>query len=134
MYNIICIGCIVCVYIGKVGAECSYWCYDNWRGDGWCDSACDNDACNYDDGDCGSSTSCSFMCSDSQLGDGTCDYWCNVSNCNYDDGDFGSPEDTLEDYGYHWNLNGEVEIWDAYNPKCYESFNDNNEFIDWWES
>ena len=87
MYNIVFIGCIVCIYIGKVGADCSTGCYDSWRGDGWCDSACDNAACNYDDGDCGSTSSCSFMCSNSQLGDGTCDFWCNTEACNYDDGD-----------------------------------------------
>ena len=52
MYNIVFIGCIVCIYVGKVSADCTQGCYDNWRGDGWCDSACDNAACNYDDGDC----------------------------------------------------------------------------------
>lgn len=96
MYNIVYIGCIVCIYIGKVGADCSTGCYDSWRGDGWCDSECDNAACNYDDGDCGS-TSCSFMCSNSQLGDGTCDYWCNTEACNYDDGDCTNDDDTNDD-------------------------------------
>ena len=87
MYNIVFIGCIVCVYVGKVSADCSPGCHDYWRGDGWCDSACDNAACNYDDGDCGSTAQCSFLCSNSQLGDGTCDFWCNTEDCNYDDGD-----------------------------------------------
>ena len=73
--------------VGKVSADCSTGCYDPWRGDGWCDSACDNAACNYDDGDCGSNPQCSMWCDNSQVGDGTCDFWCNVSSCNYDDGD-----------------------------------------------
>ena len=87
MYNIVFIGCIVCIYVGKVSAVCSTGCSDSWRGDGWCDSACDNAACNYDDGDCGSTAQCSFFCSNSQLGDGTCDFWCNTEDCNYDNGD-----------------------------------------------
>ena len=52
MYNILFIGCIVCIYVGKVSADCAYGCHNNWPGDGWCDSACNNAACNYDDGDC----------------------------------------------------------------------------------
>jgi len=42
--------------VGKVSANCSAGCYDIWRGDGWCDAVCNNTACNYDDGDCGSTS------------------------------------------------------------------------------
>jgi len=97
MYNIVFIGCIVCIYVGKVGADCAYGCPDSWRGDGWCDSACDNAECNYDDGDCASSTSCSYFCYDSQVGDGVCDFWCNTELCNYDGGDCTNNDDTNND-------------------------------------
>jgi cysteine-rich repeat protein len=31
---------------------CSPGCYPFWIGDGWCDPACDNEACSWDGGDC----------------------------------------------------------------------------------
>ncbi len=34
--------------------ECASGCYASWRGDGMCDSSCNNAACNYDSGDCAS--------------------------------------------------------------------------------
>ena len=39
-------------YVEHVNAVCAPGCVDGWPGDGWCDSVCDNAACNYDDGDC----------------------------------------------------------------------------------
>jgi predicted ribosomally synthesized peptide with SipW-like signal peptide len=32
---------------------CNPGCYPNWIGDGWCDNVCNNEACNWDGGDCG---------------------------------------------------------------------------------
>ena len=34
------------------GEECAPGCPDDWPGDGECDDSCFNSACNYDDGDC----------------------------------------------------------------------------------
>jgi len=34
------------------GEECAPGCPDDWPGDGVCDDSCFNSACNYDDGDC----------------------------------------------------------------------------------
>ena len=52
MYNIVFIGCIVCIYVGKVNALCAPGCLDGWTGDNVCDMACYNAVCNWDDGDC----------------------------------------------------------------------------------
>ena len=52
MYNIVFIGCIVCIYVGKVNALCAPGCLDGWTSDGMCDMACFNTECNWDGGDC----------------------------------------------------------------------------------
>jgi len=53
---------------------------------------------------------------------------------NYKDGNKGSAEDTLEDYGYHWHwLYSDIDILGAYNPHDYEEFENNDEFLEWWE-
>lgn len=73
-----------------VNADCAWACPDGWPGDGYCDAACNNAACNWDGGDCDDDTSAScsnIFCSSSQLGDGTCDYFCSGPECNYDNGD-----------------------------------------------
>jgi len=75
---------------GRVLSECASGCLDSWKGDGMCDSVCNNAECNYDNGDCDggtSGTSCSTGCPDSFLGDGFCDSNCNNADCNYDNGD-----------------------------------------------
>jgi hypothetical protein len=77
--------------------QCAPGCYASWLGDGDCDSACNNAACNYDDGDCkeccskcnwcqpyddchGSSPD-SWDCCASSCGMGclSCDYQCDPS-------------------------------------------------------
>ena len=53
---------------------------------------------------------------------------------DYMDGNKGSAEDTLEDYGYHWHWwYSDIDIWSAYNPHCSKEFEDNDEFLEWWE-
>ena len=47
---------------------CAAGCQTSWIGDGTCDSACDNAACDYDEGDC---DLCASGCEDSYLNDGT---------------------------------------------------------------
>ena len=69
-----------------VNADCA----PDWPGDGYCDYACNNAACDWDGGDCDDDTSatCSnIFCSSSQLGHGTCDYFCSGPECDYDNGD-----------------------------------------------
>jgi hypothetical protein len=69
----------VCVTVvggnGGHDGQCAPGCRANWLGDGDCDSACNNAACNYDDGDCeedecaGCDSFCGFECA----GKGCCD-------------------------------------------------------------
>ena len=85
-------------------------CVSSWISDGWCDSVNNNAACNYDGGDCCSSTcvSSSYTCGvagydcrgypsstcySSWQGDGECDdnLGCNTRATNYDGGDCCSP-------------------------------------------
>lgn len=72
--------------------ECAPGCISSWKGDGACDTACNNAACAWDNGDCtqGNATSsggCAAGCYQSWLGDDECDTVCNNAACNYDDGD-----------------------------------------------
>jgi hypothetical protein len=79
MYNIIATTLLLLTLPLKnilVNADCAYGCHDGWPGDGYCDYACNNAACDWDGGDCDDDTSAScsnIFCSSSQLGDGTCD-------------------------------------------------------------
>jgi hypothetical protein len=50
-----------------------------------CDRYCNNEACNYDNGDC--PRQCSAGCPSSWIGDGECDNPCNSKDCNFDGGD-----------------------------------------------
>jgi hypothetical protein len=70
-------------------------CPDGWPGDGICDASCNNEACNYDDGDCetdrtvgGRDTElCASGCQSGWSPDGYCDAACNNAACNNDGGD-----------------------------------------------
>eukprot|EP00306_Pavlova_sp_CCMP459_P001385 CAMPEP_0185175576 /NCGR_PEP_ID=MMETSP1139-20130426/27015_1 /TAXON_ID=298111 /ORGANISM="Pavlova sp., Strain CCMP459" /LENGTH=223 /DNA_ID=CAMNT_0027741313 /DNA_START=29 /DNA_END=700 /DNA_ORIENTATION=- len=70
---------------------CAPGCHDGWPGDGYCDDACNNYHCNYDEGDCDVETSYSDWCADDchpdWPGDGYCDSSCMTYDCNYDGGD-----------------------------------------------
>jgi hypothetical protein len=74
---------------------CSAGCYDGWPGDGYCDDACNNLQCNYDEGDC---DVCSYGCYDAWPGDGYCDDACNNLQCNYDGGDCGATTAAVDGY------------------------------------
>jgi len=77
----------------RAQSECAPGCPSWYRGDNDCDSACNNYACNYDNGDCGSTTQTNFPTqyptyrSDSGSGSSSnydctfCDAYC--SSCNY---------------------------------------------------
>ncbi len=43
-----------CLCHSTATQQCSSNCYDDWIGDDYCDSACNNSACGYDSGDCDS--------------------------------------------------------------------------------
>lgn len=66
-------------------SQCSRGCKKDWLGDGWCDSACNTEACGFDEGDC--LGWCSGDCKPSWEGDGYCDAACYVAACNWDRGD-----------------------------------------------
>ena len=78
MYTMIFILLILLVSPLNVYADCAPGCVNTWPGDGWCDSACYNAACNWDDGDC---------TDDNTSGDDvpfTDDIWtgeCSISSC-----------------------------------------------------
>jgi len=67
--------CDVCAAEGAcpvVEEDCNDGCPDTWIGDGWCDAACDVEACDNDGGDCAPAS-----CEDQGLadcGDGQCIY------------------------------------------------------------
>jgi hypothetical protein len=79
--------------------RCASGCVESWIGDGYCDSACNNSACSWDDGDCSSSNihgssntislTCAKGCPDKWLGDSACDARCNTRECGFDAGDCG---------------------------------------------
>tara|TARA_Y100000310_G_C20699025_1_gene827954 strand:+ start:68 stop:2614 length:2547 start_codon:yes stop_codon:yes gene_type:complete len=80
-------------------SDCASGCPNLYLGDGVCDSACNNLACDYDGGDCGydsdsydaETAGCDYgNCPESFIGDGMCDSACNNLACNYDGGDCGS--------------------------------------------
>lgn len=99
------------IYLTWPVPDCAPGCPSNWLGDGFCDSACDVDSCNWDAGDCIVSTStesivdsiklynfdqspmshrqfqqtwCSPSCPTAWLGDNRCDSPCNTSACAFD--------------------------------------------------
>jgi hypothetical protein len=65
--------------------QCAPGCPSSWLKDNYCDSACNNAACNFDSGDC--TAPCAPNCQASWLGDRMCDRYCNNAACNYDGGD-----------------------------------------------
>eukprot|EP00873_Tetraselmis_striata_P008365 jgi/Tetstr1/428629/TSEL_018618.t1 len=54
-------------------------------GDGKCDLACFNEACDWDLGDC--TNNCPSECPTDWIGDDLCDSVCNVEECGFDGGD-----------------------------------------------
>ncbi|MFA5366797.1 MAG: trypsin-like peptidase domain-containing protein [Dehalococcoidia bacterium] len=93
------------------GSYCAVGCPYYWIGDGYCDSACNVAACNYDGGDC-STSYCATGCPWSWVGDGYCDSACNVAACNYDEGDCTSQVGWCSDYCmWAWVGDGECDNW-----------------------
>ena len=75
---------------------CASACLPSWLGDGVCQVQCKNTACNYDNGDCATSSDwCAISCNPSIRGDGFCDSACNTAACNYDGGDCQSTENPV---------------------------------------
>merc|ERR1719316_1088441 len=72
-------------------SSCSFSLYGN----GQCDFTCNNEACNFDNGDCadfGDYVGCppegsSYFCSASDIGNGVCDFRCNNEDCHFDGGE-----------------------------------------------
>lgn len=61
-------------------------CPDWMLGDDYCDAACNNALCHYDEGDCDPSGDCAPGCTATLLANGTCDSSCNNTACNFDNG------------------------------------------------
>ena len=75
-----------------LGQLCAAGCYDHWIGDNYCDSVCNNAACNFDGNDCGGSSSggdCAPGCPSYYMGDYYCDDVCNNAACDFDGNDCG---------------------------------------------
>lgn len=64
---------------------CENWCRWSYVGDGWCNSVCYTEACNYDGGDC--DVYCADGCHLDMVGNGECDFSCMTTNCMNDNGD-----------------------------------------------
>jgi UDP-N-acetylglucosamine-lysosomal-enzyme len=93
------------VYLAWAVPYCSDGCPPNWINDKYCDSACNNSACEWDGDDCKNATrrttsytgqssytsttsdNCNTGCLNNWLGDRYCDAACHVHNCGYDAGD-----------------------------------------------
>mmetsp|Transcript_11457 Transcript_11457/g.29242 ORF Transcript_11457/g.29242 Transcript_11457/m.29242 type:complete len:590 (-) Transcript_11457:93-1862(-) len=69
--------------------QCSPGCGAQLIGDGECDERCNNEACNFDGGDC--PLPCAPGCGISQPGDGICDEACNNEACSFDNDDCVDP-------------------------------------------
>ena len=65
-------------------SKCALDCALTAKGDGHCDSACFNDACEWDGGDCDHECGIANGCHASMLGNGQCDEDCMNSACGYD--------------------------------------------------
>ena len=68
---------------------CSTMCPDFFPGDGYCDTDCQNKACQLDGGDCetGTVNFCADGCHPTYIGDGECDTACDNEACSHDKGD-----------------------------------------------
>ena len=66
---------------------CAPGCPEDWIGDGVCDEDCENEACDWDGGDCDDVSYCAPGCLDSWIGDGICDEDCHNEACDWDGGD-----------------------------------------------
>jgi hypothetical protein len=98
-----------------------YFCRTAWIGDGTCDPGCNNEVCEYDQGDCDSASNatmaegCSPRCPVNWLADGQCDHPCNNEACQYDRGDCDSTSiGTMAGYcsplcPVHWLGDGECD-------------------------
>jgi len=75
---------------------CAPGCYSSWPGDDICDSACYNEACNWDEGDCTYYDDCAPGCYDSWPGDSICDIECYNKECNWDEGDCNYDDDDID--------------------------------------
>ena len=94
--------------------RCAEGCPSNWIGDGYCDSACNSEACDFDGGDCKNGDKnknkddnnnnnndknkdkqneedryCANGCPITWIGDKVCDKACQDPKCAYDGGDCG---------------------------------------------
>ncbi|KNC79969.1 hypothetical protein SARC_07652 [Sphaeroforma arctica JP610] len=73
--------------------RCDRMCATAWLGDSECDQECNNQSCNWDNGDCqtelgvGSRAVCGRRCAREWLSDGECDVECNSVQCGFDGGD-----------------------------------------------
>lgn len=91
---------------------CAEGCSSSWLGDGFCDSSCNNEACNFDMGDCDNikdsvqRTSCSNDCLIEWIADGSCDTHCNHRMCGFDGGDCGHTTIFEKLHGFEIDMNG----------------------------
>lgn len=67
--------------------NCAAGCPSSWIGNGQCESACRNAACEWDGGDCAWVDACAVGCPDEWIGDGVCDDSCYNAACSWDGGD-----------------------------------------------
>ena len=110
----------------STGSESQCECTSSWLGDGTCDSACNNAACEFDRNDCATQNNPDVYsdceCTSSWIGDGTCDSSCNNPECNFDAGDCSS-----ENSG---TSSADTSTWGpSINPTLQDAiFQCNNEF------
>lgn len=78
-----------CGYLGEypVEAKCSTGCPKAWVGDGYCDEACFNKACQWDQNDCiMADHGCADGCLPDWIDDEECDELCHNEACGWDGG------------------------------------------------
>jgi hypothetical protein len=124
---------------------CAIGCNAAMTGNGRCDTACNVEECNYDEGDCVNTTKptptpttpptptptiaqCADYCFITWIGDGQCDFACYNAECNWDGGDCGTPTaaPTNAMSGYcsdrcmwEWVGDGQCDYeWHCYTATC----------------
>ena len=109
---------------GLPAGQCAHRCLPNMHGNGFCDTGCMNEACDWDGGDCwgtctsrtsgGSQATCFAM----QLGNGECDAECMSVECGYDHGDCSCSNVLSGRYGFR-SVGSEASGYGDQSRQCW---------------
>mmetsp|Transcript_21003 Transcript_21003/g.38904 ORF Transcript_21003/g.38904 Transcript_21003/m.38904 type:complete len:213 (-) Transcript_21003:220-858(-) len=98
-------------------------CLKTSLGDGICNEACYNQACEYDKNDC---PVCSEGCPTFWVGNGLCDNSCNVVACGYDNGDCGSSSNTDSSNNTSGSYGSSTDYGSSYDDDSSSDYDDSS--------